>query len=82
MSEANINDVPLEVIQEVEASNLPTNILKAELQGRGYIVEDHTAYDEATGLLKWKGETPYYFDTETRKQVSAEEAYKRASGGW
>ena len=68
---------------EYQAYTLPDKYLKDELMKRGYIVQDNTEYDEATGLLKWKGDTPYYFtDDATRRMVSGEEAYKRASGGW
>ena len=71
-----------EVFQEVEASGLPTEILKSELERRGFIVSDNTEYDEATGLLKWTGNENYYFDTTTHKMVDNQEAYRRASGGW
>lgn len=77
-----INEVPLEVVQEAEAFGLPTATLVKELQSRGYLVTDNTEYDEATGLLKWKGEDTYYFSNETHKMVTNEEAYKRATNGW
>lgn len=78
-----INDIPEREWQEVEADRLPTDILIAELQKRGYIVTDGTHYDEATGLLKFEGtDGTYFFDPETHKNVSAKVAYERASGGW
>lgn len=77
-----INNVPDEVWQEVEANRLDTKILVSELQRRGFVVEDRTEYDDATGLLKWTGTDTYYFDAVTHKMVGADEAYKRASGGW
>ena len=80
--EFDINEVPQEVFQEAEAAGLPLEILKTELMRRGFLLEDNTEYDEATGLLKWKGDMEFYFDTDTRKLVSNEEAYKRATSGW
>lgn len=77
-----INEVPLEVVQEAEAFGLPTEVLAKELRSRGFIVTDNTEYDEATGLLKWKGEATHYFFPDTHKMATQEEAYKRASGGW
>ena len=87
LAEPDMNDpaVKAEVEQahlEYAAFTLPTDVLKSELQKRGFIVEDNTHYDEATGLLKWNGEPDYFFSTDTRHMVSNEEAYKRASGGW
>ena len=77
-----INEVPLEVVQEAEAFGLPTEVLAKELRSRGFIVTDNTEYDEATGLLKFTGTGEYYFDPESHKLVSNEEAYKRATNGW
>lgn len=78
-----INEVPLEVVQEAEAFGLPTEVLVKELRSRGFNVVDGTEYDEATGLLKWTAsDAEYYFDTETHKLVPNEEAYKRATNGW
>lgn len=88
LAEPDLNDpavqAELEQAQlEYQAFTLPDSYLKSELQKRGYIVEDHTEYDEATGLLKWKGDDAYYFTTDsTRRMVDGQEAYKRASGGW
>lgn len=69
---------------EYQAYTLPDHNLIKELQSRGYIVTDNTEYDEATGLMKWKGDMPFYFtnDSDTRRLVDNGEAYKRASGGW
>ena len=89
LSEPDLNDpaVQAELEQahlEYQAYTLPDHVLKAEMQKRGYIVQDNTEYDEATGLMKWKGEVPFYFtnDSDTRRMVDGQEAYKRASGGW
>lgn len=74
-----INDVPAEVFQEVEAARLSTETLVAELKSRGYTVEPSVAhYDEATGL--YTNGIKYW--TTDGKEVPAAEAYKRASGGW
>ena len=77
-----INEVPRSVLEQVEASQLPTVTLVKELQGRGFIVKDNTEYHEATGLLKWKGDGEYYLHPKSRKIVEPSEAYERASGGW
>ena len=74
-----INEVPAEVFQEVEAASLPTEVMTAELKKRGFTVEPSVAhYDEATGLFTNGSQ----WWTEDGKEVTAEEAYKRASGGW
>lgn len=74
-----INEVPLQAFQEMEAANLPTEIMTAELAIRGFTVEPSVAkYDEATGLFT----NGHQYWTEAGKEVTAEEAYKRATGGW
>lgn len=78
----NINEVPDKVMESFKAGELSTKALKDELMQRGFIVSDNAEYDEATGLLKWKGDMEFYFDPDTHKMVSTEEAYKRATGGW
>lgn len=89
LAEPDLNDpaVQAELEQahlEYQAYTLPDSFLVSELQKRGYIVQDNTEYDEATGLRKWKGDMPFYFtdDSDTRRMVDGQEAYKRASGGW
>ena len=78
--QVNINEVPDNVWQEVEASRLPLDVLISELDNRGYTVEPKIIrYDEATGLMT---DGTKYFDKDTGKEVASDEAYKRASGGW
>lgn len=84
----NINDVPEQVWQEVEAGKLPTDILKAEIERRGFIVKRPLSspvnipvfsYDEATGCMT---DGKQYFDAESGNEITPAEAYERASGGW
>lgn len=65
--------------QEFDAANLPSDVLVTELRNREYTVIAPLRFDEATGLLISDGK---YYDPETKKPVSEQEAYRRASGGW
>ena len=82
-----INDVPAEVFQEIEAERLPTDILVAEVEKRGLIVKrplsspvtPRMEYNEATGTMT---DGNRHYDVDTGKEVTPAEAYERASGGW
>ena len=82
-----INDVPEEVFQEIEAGSIPTDILVAEVEKRGLIVKRPLSspvtpkmeYNEATGTMT---DGNRHYDVDTGREVTPAEAYERASGGW